>query len=52
MELYNPEIELLGIEIDFIGAYSELEKYNCMVRCDDTFMNTSKNIQHDPNSSS
>lgn len=26
MELYNPEIELLGIEIDFIGAYSELDK--------------------------
>lgn len=33
-------------------SYSELEKYNCMVRCDDTLMNTSKNIQHDPNSSS
>ena len=28
-------------------SYSELEKYNCMVRCDDTLMNTSKNIQHD-----
>ena len=27
-------------------SYSELEKYNCMVRCDDTLMNTSKNIQH------
>lgn len=26
MELYNPEIELLGIEIDFIGVYSELDK--------------------------
>lgn len=26
MELYNPEIELLGVEIDFIGAYSELDK--------------------------
>ena len=26
MELYNPEIELLSIEIDFIGAYSELDK--------------------------
>lgn len=26
MELYNPEIELLGAEIDFIGAYSELDK--------------------------
>jgi hypothetical protein len=26
MELYNSEIELLGIEIDFIGAYSELDK--------------------------
>lgn len=26
MELYNPEIELLDIEIDFIGAYSELDK--------------------------
>lgn len=26
MELYNPEIELLGIEIDFIGAYSELDE--------------------------
>ena len=33
-------------------SYSELEKYNCMVRCDDTLMSTSKNIQHDPNSSS
>ncbi|WP_239991221.1 RHS repeat-associated core domain-containing protein [Neisseria lactamica] len=31
---------------------SGLEKYNCMVRCDDTLVNTSKNIQHDPNSSS
>ena len=30
---------------------SGLEKYNCMVRCDDTLVNTSKNIQHDPNSS-
>lgn len=26
MELYNPEIELLGMEIDFIGVYSELDK--------------------------
>ena len=26
MELYNPEIELLGIEIDIAGAYSELDK--------------------------
>nr|DAS28894.1 MAG TPA: hypothetical protein [Caudoviricetes sp.] len=26
MELYNPEIELLGEEIDFIGVYSELDK--------------------------
>lgn len=26
MELYNPEIELQGIEIDFIGVYSELDK--------------------------
>lgn len=26
MELYNPEIELLGDEIDFIGAYVELDK--------------------------
>lgn len=26
MELHNPEIELLGIEIDFIGVYSELDK--------------------------
>ena len=33
-------------------SYSELEKYNCMVRCDGTLMNTSKNIQHDPNYSS
>lgn len=26
MELYNPEIELLGVEIDIAGAYSELDK--------------------------
>jgi hypothetical protein len=26
MELYNPEIELLGVEIDITGAYSELDK--------------------------
>lgn len=26
MELYNPEIEMLGEEIDFVGAYSELDK--------------------------
>lgn len=26
MELYNPKIELLGEEIDFIGVYSELDK--------------------------
>lgn len=26
MELHNPEIELLGEEIDFIGVYSELDK--------------------------